>query len=542
MQLKHVAVLWLFAAAGCTGGPRGASLVCSPPECPADTTLQLVAEVDPPTDSKLVRQEFASISLDTQGLFALALDAQVTLSGVVSVGGGLTPKHVAATVVATRPSRIAGRPDVSYQSTVNPLTGEYMLVVSRNLGDERYAVRVTPNDPSLLPPKQVMVLADHDETLDLPFEDPLKLPELHGTILDSLQVPVPGMLVQVLDPATSQIVSTTTTTDLTGAFSVRLIASPPSTVHLTAVPTASAVQTLPSLTLDVSTAKLSATNSLTANLQMPPLPAPAHLIYKVVGTGPSGAEMTVTATCVFSSEVTDPHATDGTRAFYRATAMTDAFGQVGVDLVATDSGNRTYAVTVTPDATSPFATTMTTVNVGPQGGYGPTLSLPLRPQLSGQVLDPQGKGLRNLIVVPAAATLLAALGPTLSAVAQTPQQTVSDADGRFALRLDKGVWDVGLIPPADSMLPRLWKAQVTLDSDFNFTVTLPRGVMVHGVVHDPSGEPLPGASVRLYTVAPGNAGCGGPDAYQCLAPPRLRAEGSSGADGVVALILSSQPD
>ena len=64
--------------------------------------------------------------------------------------------------------------------------------------------------------------------------------------------------------------------------------------------------------------------------------------------------------------------------------------------------------------------------------------------------------------------------------------------------------------------------------------------MVHGVVHDPNGAALAKATVRLYTVAAGNAACG--TDKRCLAPPRLRAEGSSGSDGVLALILPSQPE
>jgi hypothetical protein len=534
-----------LVAAGCASRGRGASVTCSPPECPADTTLQLVAEVDPPSESQLARQEFASVMLDPQtGQFVLALSAPVTLRGTVHLNAGDLAKTVPATVVATRPSRIAGRPDVFYQSAVNPMTGEYVLIVSRNIGDEKYAVRVTTTDPSLVPPKQLMVSADHDQTVDLTFEDPLKLPELHGTIRDSLQTPVAGMQVQAIDPATSQVVSTTTTTDLNGAFSVRLVAAPPATVRLTATPTTGAMSLLPLLQLDVATSKLGVTNSLTCDMSVPPLPAAAHVIYKVLGVGTSGAEMPVAAaSCVFAAEVTDPHATDGTKAYYRTTATTDALGQVAVDLIPVDSGNRTYAVTVAPGASSLFAATETTVVVAPQGGYAQPLMLALRPQLSGQVFDPQSSPLRGLMVVPAAGTVAASAGLTPFVAPTSPPQTTADADGRFAVRLDRGFWDIGLIPPADSMLPRLWLSQVQLDADYDVgTIFLPRGVMVHGVVNDATGVALAKANVRLYTVAPGNASCAGDMRDQCLAPPRLRAEGSSGANGVVALILPSQPD
>jgi hypothetical protein len=350
------------------------------------------------------------------------------------------------------------------------------------------------------------------------------------------------MQVQAIDPITVSAVSTTTTTDDKGAFSVRLAAAPPAVVRIVATPTLAAPQ-LPSLTLDVATAKLGPANSMTANLHVPPLPAPAHITFKVTGTGTSGAEiLEKAASCVFSADVSDPKATDGVKATYRATAMTDMAGLVAVDLIPNESGNRTYAVVVSTDAQSDLSSTTTTVSVSPAVGFGKDITLPLRPQISGQVLDPQGHPLSKLIVVPGAGTVAQSLGPSMLGIAVSPRQTTADSDGRFALRLDRGVWDIGLIPPADAMLPRLWLTNAileTADVDVG-PVMVPRGVRVHGVVHDPDGQPLPKANVRLYTVNELNAGCSSGDG-NCLVPPRLRAEGSSGADGVLSLILPSQP-
>ncbi|HEX8952082.1 MAG TPA: hypothetical protein VF945_09580, partial [Polyangia bacterium] len=230
-----------------------------------------------------------------------------------------------------------------------------------------------------------------------------------------------------------------------------------------------------------------------------------------------------------------------TTASFRAAAMTDPVsGTVAVDLIPTASGNRSYVVTVSPDATQPFATRTTTLNVAP-AGYGGNITLSLRAQLSGRIVDVMSQPLHNVMVLPAVPTLAAALAPSAYSVTTTPQQANAGTDGRFSLRLDEGFWDVGLVPPADAMLPRMWLTQLDLNQDLDVgTVVVPRGVMVRGVVHDPAGAPLAHANVRLYTVASGNAACA-PTDQQCLAPPRLRAEGSSGADGVVALILPSQP-
>jgi hypothetical protein len=531
--------------AGCGHKPSGASLLCSPPECAADTSLSLVAEVEPREDSRSVPEEFASVALDaSNGTFVLRLDPVVTLTGMVHVAGATPTANVPATVVATRASRIAGRPPVYYQSSVDASTGQYTLRVPRNLDGEDYTLRVSTADPTLAPPKLVTVHATDDQELDIAFEDPTTLLELRGAVYDSLKVPVASMQVQAIAPivsATDPVVvwSTTVKTDDKGQYSLRLAPGAPATVRVVA--TALATPTLPSLSLDVTTNTLSPTNSPSTDLQLPALPNPAHVIYKVVGTSLSGAEMPVPqASCVFSALISDPHVLSGTIATYRATAITNANGEAAVDLVPSDNGNRAYSLSVTPDSTSQFSAAFTSVDVSPAGGYGPSIRLALRPELSGTVLDPDGKPLRNLTVVVSASSVSASLSPAYSSLAATPQ-TVSDVSGRFAVRVDKAEWDVDLIPPPERMLPRLWLPGTDVQSDLNVgTVVLRSGVMVRGFVRDHNNAPLINADVRLYTVPQGNNACDHGDT-SCLMSPRLRAEGSSAPDGSIGFILPSQP-
>ncbi|HEY2748239.1 MAG TPA: hypothetical protein VGL86_26635, partial [Polyangia bacterium] len=215
-------------------------------------------------------------------------------------------------------------------------------------------------------------------------------------------------------------------------------------------------------------------------------------------------------------------------------------GEVTAQLIPAATGNRNYTVTVAPDPTQLFATSTQPLAVA-GAGVGPDIMLPLRTQLSGQVVDVTGKPLDNLMVTPASPTLAATLAATPSTGAATPDMATASSDGRFSVRLDPGLWDVGLVPAADAMLPRLWLTQLPLTADYDVgTVTVKPGVMVHGVVHDPSGAPLPHATVRLYTVSGGNSACATND-DECLAPPRLRAQSTSGSDGIVAVILPSQP-
>ena len=216
------------------------------------------------------------------------------------------------------------------------------------------------------------------------------------------------------------------------------------------------------------------------------------------------------ATCVFTADVSDPHAADGTTATHHASAMTDSDRRApsASALIPTETGSRTYVVTVTPDATQPFATKTTTVNVGAGAtGYGPDINLSLRAQLLGRACST----------------------PTASRCATSWscrrrrrwrrrwRRRRSRSRGRRSRRPRaptgasrcasiRATWDIGLVPPADAMLPRLWLTELDLDQDVDVgTITMPRGVMVHGVVHDPSGAPLAHANVRIYTVSSGNA-------------------------------------
>lgn len=531
MHVK-LSLAWLWVGlCGCAGGPSRATILCTPPECAADTSLALVAEVDPPAGAPFVHQEFSSLEIDPNGQFRLTLDPPVTLSGAVRIGTPARP--LPATVVATRPSRVPGRPDVYYQSTADPVTGQYTLLVSRNVPHEQYTLRVVPADPSLVPPQQVRVTALADQTIDLQFVDPTALPLLRGTIVDSLGGPVVAMQVKAIDPSSGRAVSTTGSSDRQGAFALRLTATPPPKVLLQATPTPDAAL-LPSLTREIAS-----DTTAPVTLRLPPLPAPSRLIFKLSGTSQSGADQAVSgASCLFTADVSDPHATDGTMASYHVSATSDGAGQVEVALLAAESGNRTYFLQVTPDSSSAFGQLSTQVHVGPQGGYGESIQLQLRPQLSGQVRGPDGVAVRGLTVVPSQSTL-AVLPPVALTLLGVAQQAVADADGRFALRLDPGTWDVGLFPPPDSMLPRRWLSGTKVEADTDIgTLILPRGVLVHGRVADPDGRPLPQANVRLYTVAAADPDC--PDG-SCLLPPRLRAEGSTDTEGQVALILSGRP-
>lgn len=536
------------ASGGCSSKLKGARLTCSPPQCAADTTLALVAEVLPLASDPRVNQELTSIDIDpNSGTFTLALDPVVTLTGLVSVGGALGGP-LAGTVVATRPSRISGRPDVVYSATVDPVSGGYKLLVSRNQAGEQYVVRLAPSDPTLVPPTQRTMAALTDHEVDFALPDPLTLPQLHGTVVDSLQQPLAGVQLQATDPTSGQVLSTTVTSDVTGAFSLRLVASPPGTVQLTATP-ASASSMLPTLTQLVDTSKLSpTTGALTVNLAMPALPATVRVNYAIQGASSSGAVTPVPgAVCVFTAPVGDTQTAaqggSGTQATYTAMATAASDGSVAVDLIPSATSYRSYTVTISPDASSNFQPLTTNINVGPASGWGAPISLLLRPQLSGRVVDTNGQAIPSLTVLPALATLGETVGAQVYAALTAPTAISADDDGRFAVRLNPGTWDIGIIPAAATMLPRVWFDKLNVsggDVTLANPIVIPMGVVVHGNVVDATGMPVSDADVRIYTVTTANAGCDNTD-LNCLAPARLSAEGTSSDLGQVSIVLSGQP-
>jgi hypothetical protein len=221
-------------------------------------------------------------------------------------------------------------------------------------------------------------------------------------------------------------------------------------------------------------------------------------------------------------------------------------GSATANLVPSETGYRTYSLLIEPDGASDFQPTSTTVNVGAAAGYAQPIQLLLRPQLTGRVVGPDSKPLRGVMVVPTPARLQPTSDVASVAVAYantaSPPPKVTDSDGRFAIRLDKLPWQVALVPPAETMLPRVWTNDVDVASDVDVgDEQIPRGVMVKATLLDASNDAVVGADVRLYTVVPGNAACTAGDAT-CLAPARLRAESSTGEGGAVTFILSNKID
>jgi hypothetical protein len=539
-----------FILAGCSGNAGQHGNECPEGKCPVNNTLVFAAEVTPATNNAapLPYFEVGELMLDTvNARFSLMEEASVALTGTITSGAD-HPRPVAATVLATRPSRLVGRPDVSYQTQVDPMSGSFTLSVSPTHAGEVYTVSLLPVDNGANPPATLVVDASEPRELPGMLSAPSSLTQLSGVILDPLQMPVVGMLVNAVDPTSGVTLSTTSTTDATGAFAIKL--SPPATgvgnvmlpaaatqVRLVATPPKDAV--LPTLRSLVDVSSVGPTNSLTVNLMMPPLPASTTVVYSVTGTGSSGAPSAVVgAHCQFSADVSDPKSM--VTATYSAASDTDADGKARVTLIpGSGATNRDYQVAVSPPSTSNFQATLTSLSVAPTTtpGYGASLMLALRDQVTGRVLGPDGMPVPNLMVVPTAATVAAAVSTSTLALTPKASSGLTDAKGQFILRLDSGPYDFGMIPPAATSLPRHWVDGQQISTDITLMdVILPAGTLVKGLITDSTGAPMVGADVRIYSLVQSNVDCPAGD-NTCLAPARLVAEGQAGTDGDVPLLL-----
>jgi hypothetical protein len=514
-------------------------------------TLVYAAEVTPPTNAAMALPSFevGELMLDAvNARFTLMEEAPVSLTGTITSSGD-HPKPVPATVLATRPSRLVGRPDVSYQTQVDPQSGTFMLPVSPTHTGELYTVSILPTDNTTNPPETLVVDASQARELPGVLAAPSSLVQLSGVILDPLQLPVVGMQVNAVDPTSGVTLSTTSTTDATGAFALKLspaatgvgttmAPAAPTQVRLTATPPKDAV--LPTLRSLVDVSSVGPANSITVNLMMPPLPASTTVVYAVSGTGSSGTQSAVVgAHCVFSADVSDPKST--VTATYAVAADTDADGKARVTLIpGSGATNRDYQVAVSPPSTSNFQATLTSLSVAPTTtpGYGASLMLAQRDQVTGRVLGPDGMPVANLMVVPTAATVATAV-VAMSTVSITPRASsgLTDAKGQFLLHLDSGPYDFGMIPPATTGLPRQWVDGQQISTDLTLMdVILPAGTLVQGLITDYNGAAMVGADVRLFSLVQGNVDCPMGD-NTCLAPARLVAEGQVGTDGNVPMLL-----
>jgi hypothetical protein len=540
-----LAVSAVFAlGAGCAdNGSDPNANACRPPTCtPAKSSY--AAEVISVGSSGPPAIEFSDLILDdASGYFVMTMPPAATVSGHVTAAG----QAVASSVVFSRPSRIPGRPPVTYTATVDG-AGAYTIALPPNVSGEDYLVRVQPMDTSHYPPKATTVHVEGDQDLELGLASGDQLATLTGTVKDVVGTAAAARVV-LRDAVTLLDVSTRAATDADGRFSISmpLDATALSSALVLSIERGDPATGVLSMTVELKPDQVQAELIDAAMaIQLPTLQPPSHLKFAIIGGASNGTDKPVAgAHVVLRATVADTGLLGTTRATHEVETQTDLYGNFTADLYPEDGGTRIYTIAISPTDDSDFQTTTSTISVGAPSGVSTTIKLMTRPILRGRVLDPGGVPLKGAVVQPTLDAAALAVQASSAVAASKSSTATTDADGRFSLRLDMGSYELGISPPASSHLPRRWLPSRTVDNDIDLgDLVTPMAIEFDGVVVDQSSNPLrssdgaaQSSSVRLYLVPAGNANCA-KDSTDCLAPPRLQAEGTTNKDGRAALLLA----
>lgn len=492
------------------------SEVCPPPSNSIGWALQVWPASSTGSVSSqqtLAPQEVPQLIFDRTGSAEIGLSASVLVQGsvITSANQPLMRAHV----LAQLSSAILGQSPYTFDtlSTEQPAgSWQLRLPVPPRPTEQPYRFWVGFDDPTLAsqyPPlwdERVIDGAKKDVQLQLPAS--AKLAVVSGRILDPLNEGVGGLSVQVLD-GRGQIVSTTAMSltsqqGLSGSYKVlvdpALSAEMPPNLKLVVRPGAQAG--LPVLEAPLQALKAGGSQSL--ELRLPSSRKPQVFYLPVVGLGPSGSLLPVVGARVQAQVVLeDKLLTPGTRAVYTASADTEADGSAKLSLIPVTSPNTnlSYTVTVTSPSRTPYASTQQEVLVGLQGGVLAKVELALRAQLTGRLLDADGEPvpLAQVVAQPIARVDSATSGPDAKTSGSTPAQTTTDQDGRFALRLDSGDYDIDFVPqPGTAPRSSLDNQRLTsYDIDLG-DVRLPRLALGKLVITGPGGAPLAQAKLRIF--------------------------------------------
>jgi hypothetical protein len=156
-----------------------------------------------------------------------------------------------------------------------------------------------------------------------------------------------------------------------------------------------------------------------------------------------------------------------------------------------------YSVMAVPDLLSGAALTSKQIEVGPDM-QPETIELGARLRIAGRVFDPDGGTVADVTIL--AERTSDWFGQDDGALRTF--EGASDSDGRFELLVDPGTFDLALIPPPASGLPRLRHADIRIfDQDKDLSrgaTTLPRPELIEGHTFGHAGSTACGVSVDVY--------------------------------------------
>lgn len=418
------------------------------------------------------------------------------------VPGSVIPSHVPASVPASHAT-----------GSFHPELSDTTFVANVGIqGDGPHQfdliIRPTGEWAAQLPPRRIHAVADNvvGGAFEVPALDyPDSLVEITGDVVDANGLPLPGLIVQGVNPITGEVVSSTTTTldassGYPGRFVIRL-APEASTYVLRISSGEGSLDPLP--TFSVSPDYLIAENDV---VRVRVNTTSTFVFQGVVET--DFTHESVPGALVQFRMVSDP-GTDGT--FMSAPVRTGPSGEFSVILV-----DGTYEIVVTPPTDANDGHNHLGISVvqnvriampaaGVPAIMGQVFTLPERAELDGKVMTSDGRPMVGATIEASALGRLLEVGPETAF--NRSNQTITGADGAFALPLDLGVYDLTLKPPMDSDFPWViltnFAVPPLVESMTDQMLMFSGPIPLQGVVRDESGEPLSNVEVRAFAVIDG---------------------------------------
>ena len=532
------------------------------------------AALGAPSDrTNVVQTELPQLAIPSDGwLGDIVIDSPITFAGRVVAycvaPMACTDTSVPATITVTRASLFPGGPGfhaiVDAKDSVASGGTSFTLGVPRtHAGDPDYLVTIMPDGrgptpPSngtvspaeLAPPMRKHVRAESDlpaMTLTLGTADS---PMIYGMLTDGNGHPLANYRVVALghwepnEAATE--VSTVDYTGTSGSYTITLADGIMGNVEIVATPYDSNV-VAPSLHL----------SNVVPQSSNKPIAAPATLGNRVAVTIPitgvsgSGEIGPVAGARVIVHAGYNPMLTGGTRADLTTEVTTGDDGIAKLTLLDGAAFASGYTLSVIPPVSSSFGVVYEQAWSLDQTGNA--VRLPSRIALRGTLRDTSGEPVASASITAKPSLRFAwSLTPAdQDFLTQIPAATAVTPDsGDFVVWVDPflaevwGHYDLAIEPAsgddspswtvADIEIPRAGQQLLDLGP-----LTVPDAANIHGRITDPSGTPVEGGELRVFSLA-GDASLCAQVTYHpddCVIPAQLVGHGTSDADGVVRLTL-----
>jgi len=288
-----------------------------------------------------------------------------------------------------------------------------------------------------------------------------------------------GLQVRAVDEATGRVVSSIGETDASGRFAIRIGEETPS--YLIRVTSSAGAKFFPSVSIDPNIVLAS-----DAEVIRIPRLDPVQFTGRVrdeAGTAVPGATVRFLSNGVFDDSQL------GLQGSFSGSATTNEDGSFGLGLLP-----GFYSVTVTPpdDSESSWGVLSSEALVGEEITVAEALIVPSKVELFGWVST-----FRNE-VAPGVTVVARARAGAESASLYRSQETVSNALGRFTMRMDIGLYDLQVRVSSESGYAWFVEPALAVNGDLARTYPLDPPIAVEGLLQSSDGTAVPDALIRAY--------------------------------------------